>query len=231
MTNKGDDIDLAALVLLDPETGKTEMVESDPLKRVDFGGAMFSEVTDELALTLYMDDKLRALLQGQGARSRLQVAAGKVSGQRSGLGLADRQTSRSGSSRATSDTEPGETYLFDRKTKKLTLQYRVREKLPREALAQMKPIHYKSSDGLEIPAYLTLPKGVPGEESAVIVFRTAARGRATSGATTRSRSSSPIAATPCSAELPRLDRLRQEVPQRRQRRVGQARCRTTSPGA
>ena len=38
------------------------------------------------------------------------------------------------------DTEPGETYLFDRQTHKLTLQYRVREKLPREALAPMKAI-------------------------------------------------------------------------------------------
>jgi dipeptidyl aminopeptidase/acylaminoacyl peptidase len=25
----------------------------------------------------------------------------------------------------------------------------------------MEPIRYESSDGLEIPAYLTLPKGVP----------------------------------------------------------------------
>lgn len=71
---------------------------------------------------------------------------------------------------ATSDTEPGETYLFDRKTKKLTLQYRIREKLPREALAPMKAISYKSSDGLEIPAYLTLPKGVEAKNLPLVVF-------------------------------------------------------------
>src|SRR5690606_8356232 len=35
-----------------------------------------------------------------------------------------------------------------------------RERLPREHLATMMPIRYESSDGLEIPAYLTLPKGV-----------------------------------------------------------------------
>src|SRR6266705_4532204 len=62
---------------------------------------------------------------------------------------------------AGSDTEPGAAYLFDRGTKKLTLQYRIREKLNRDYLAPMKAIRYKSSDGLEIPAYLTLPKGVP----------------------------------------------------------------------
>ena len=36
-TNKGSDVDLSELALLDPETGKLELVESDPLKRVDFG--------------------------------------------------------------------------------------------------------------------------------------------------------------------------------------------------
>jgi dienelactone hydrolase len=59
-----------------------------------------------------------------------------------------------------SDTEPGQTFLFDRKTRKLTLQYRVWDKLPRESLAKMTAVTYKSSDGLEIPAYLTLPKGI-----------------------------------------------------------------------
>ena len=40
------------------------------------------------------------------------------------------------------------------------MQYQVCEKLPRAAPREMKPIRYKSSDGLEIPAYLTLPKGL-----------------------------------------------------------------------
>ena len=71
---------------------------------------------------------------------------------------------------AWSDTEPGETYLFDRKTKKLTKQYSVRERLPREALAEMRVVRYKSSDGLEIPAYLTLPKGVPAKNLPTIIM-------------------------------------------------------------
>jgi dienelactone hydrolase len=71
---------------------------------------------------------------------------------------------------ANSDTEPGETYLFDRKDHKLALQYKIREKLPRADLAEMKPVHYKSSDGLEIPAYLTLPKGVPAKNLPTIIF-------------------------------------------------------------
>ncbi|HEY2362008.1 MAG TPA: alpha/beta fold hydrolase [Candidatus Angelobacter sp.] len=168
-TNKGPDMDLAALVLLDPETGKTEIVESDPLKRVDFTGAIFSEATDELALTQYQDDKLRRYFKDKDIEAGFQWLRAKFPGKEVGRAswTKDEQT---WVVLVNSDTEPGETYLFNRKTHKLTLQYRVREKLPREALAEMKVVHYKSSDGLEIPAYLTLPKGIPGKNLPTVIF-------------------------------------------------------------
>src|SRR5687767_8371165 len=71
---------------------------------------------------------------------------------------------------ASGDTEPGARYIFDRDTKALTKQYQVFEKLPRQHLADTKPIRYKSSDGLEVPAYLTLPKGVPAKALPTIVM-------------------------------------------------------------
>jgi dipeptidyl aminopeptidase/acylaminoacyl peptidase len=71
---------------------------------------------------------------------------------------------------AVSDTEPGASYLFDRASKKLTLQYHIFDKLPRQSLAAVKPVRYKSSDGLEVPAYLTLPKGVPAKNLPLIVL-------------------------------------------------------------
>ena len=71
---------------------------------------------------------------------------------------------------AGSDVEPGERYLFNRKTKKLTFQYRIREALPRASLAPMKAVRYKSSDGLEIPAFLTLPKGIDAKGLPAIVL-------------------------------------------------------------
>ncbi len=168
-TNKGPDMDLAALELIDPETGKTEMVESDPLKRVDFTGAVFSEVTEELALTQYLDDHLRRYFKDKDTEAGFKWLQAKFPGKDVGRAswTKDEQTWLVN---VTSDTEPGETYLFDRKSHKLALQYRVREKLPREALAEMKVVHYKSSDGLEIPAYLTLPKGVAGKNLPTIIF-------------------------------------------------------------
>ena len=42
----------------------------------------------------------------------------------------------------------------------------------------MEPVHYKSSDGLEIPAYLTLPKGIPAKNLPLLSSLTAAPGAA-----------------------------------------------------
>lgn len=168
-SNKGADLDLSALMLFDPATGKTEMVESDPLKKVDFGGAVFSETTDELVMTTYDDDHVRRYFKDKRFEADFKWLTEKLPG---------KEVSRTSSTldekvwlvSAYSDTEPGETYLFDRKTHKLTLQYKVREKLPRESLARMTAISYKSSDGLVIPAYLTLPKGIPGKNLPTIIF-------------------------------------------------------------
>src|SRR5207253_9974697 len=150
-------------------TGKTELVESDPLKQVDFGGARFSEATDDLVLTLYYGEHRRRYYRDKGFESDLKWLEGKFPGKEVSI-ASDTRDEQTWLISASSDTEPGETYLFDRKTHKLTLQYKVREKLPREALAAMKAVKYKSSDGLEIPAYLTLPKGVPGKNLPVLVI-------------------------------------------------------------
>ena len=47
---------------------------------------------------------------------------------------------------------------------------RARGNSARLALAQRKPYHYKSSDGLDIPAYLTLPKGLAAKNLPLVVY-------------------------------------------------------------
>ncbi len=169
VTNKGEGVDLASLVLFDPESQKTEMVETDPLKRVDFGGATFSEATDELSVTSYEDEHLRRYYRDKAYEADQKWLEGKLRGKEV------HATSRTLDEQvwlvtANSDTEPGESYLFDRRNHKLTFQYKVQEKLPREALAEMKSVRYKSSDGLEIPAYLTLPRGVPAKALPTLII-------------------------------------------------------------
>jgi dipeptidyl aminopeptidase/acylaminoacyl peptidase len=169
VTNKGGDLDLTALELFDPESGKAELVESDPLKRVDFGVAVFSEATDELTNTNYEDDRVRRYFRNKGSEADFKWLGDKLPGKDV------RRISVTNDENlwlivANSDTEPGETYLFDRKSHNLTLQFKVRENLPRGSLAEMKPVSYKSSDGLLIPAYLTLPKGIPPKNLPAIIF-------------------------------------------------------------
>ena len=168
-TNKGSDVDLVGLSLFDPATGKTEAVESDPLKRVDFGGAVFSQATDELVMTSYLDDKERVYFKDKGFETDYKWLQSKLPGMELALGSRTRDE-QTWVVTAYSDSEPGVTYIFERKGHKLAKQFTVREKLPRESLAKMEPVRYKSSDGLEIPAYLTLPKGVPPRNLPTVIF-------------------------------------------------------------
>ena len=166
-SNKGTR-DLTQLVLFDPETLKEEFVEEDPNKRVDFGNAIFSDRTDELIGTVYVDDKARVLWKDKDFESDYN---------RLKKNLGDREISFGSSTKderkyivsTYSDVDPGTIWVFDRKTKNLSTLYQVREKLDRKALSPMRAIRYKSSDGLEIPAYLTLPKGLPEKNLPLVV--------------------------------------------------------------
>ena len=168
-SNKGAGVNLTRLALLDPNSGKEELYEADPAKRVDFGRAIFSDVTDELIATSYEDDRERVYWKDQRFASDHEWLKKKLPGKEVQFGTHTKDETMWLIS-ATSDTEPGETYLFDRKNRSLALQYRIRENLPREHLATMHPIKYESSDGLEIPAYLTTPKGVEPRNLPLLVI-------------------------------------------------------------
>jgi dipeptidyl aminopeptidase/acylaminoacyl peptidase len=167
-TNKGSDVDLVHLELFNPTTGKEEVVESDPLKRVDFGNAVFSEVSNELIATSYEDERERIYWKDKNFEADYKNLQKQLPGKEIGFGSSTKDEKLWIIS-ANADTDPGSTYLFDRATKKLTLQYQLREKLNRAYLASMKPVKYPSSDGLEIPAYLTLPKGVEAKNLPAVI--------------------------------------------------------------
>ncbi len=168
LTNAGEP-DLVQLMRMDPSTGAITFVEKDPLNRVDLSGALFSEVTNRLLATIYEDDRERLYWKDRTFEADYRWLQKQLPGARIGFGSRTADETRWIIS-ASRDTEPGETYLFDRRTRRIALQYRIREKLPREALAPMKPIRYRSSDGLEIPAFLTLPKGVKPKNLPLVVF-------------------------------------------------------------
>lgn len=169
VTNKGDNRNLSQLVLLDPVTMKEELVESDPMQRVDFGSAAYSDVTHELIYTSYEDDMNRLYFKDKSYESDYNLIKKQLPGVEVyfARSTADERFWIIGTY---SDTDPGTTYLFDRQTKKLTFQYRPRPNIPVKDMANMKAIRYKSSDGLEIPAYLTLPKGIEARNLPLVVM-------------------------------------------------------------
>ncbi len=167
-TNKGN-LDLIEFVLMDAETGAVTKVESDPLGKVDFGGANFSDVTDELVATSYEDDRERFYFKDKEFEKSYNDIKKR---------LGDRDVNFQSATKdemkwivvTNSDVDPGTVWLYDRKTKNLKSLYQVREKLDRNALSPMKPVRYKSSDGLEIPAYLTIPKGSSGKNLPTVLY-------------------------------------------------------------
>ena len=162
-SNKGADQDLIALFLMDPQTEKVEMVEQDPEGRVDFGSAFFSDVSKELLGTSYTDDRRRRYWKDKKIAADYKWLQKELPGKTIGFGSSTADENFWLIS-AYGDTDPGATYLFNRKGKTLEFQYRGRPSMPIDDLAEMKAVRYKSTDGLEIPAYLTLPKGIKAKK-------------------------------------------------------------------
>lgn len=71
--------------------------------------------------------------------------------------------------RTTSDRTRGTYHLYDRKADKLTKIADSSPWIDEKRMAEMKPITYKSRDGLTINGYLTLPKDMPAKALPVVV--------------------------------------------------------------
>ena len=168
VTNKGA-LNLSELEMLDPETGATTRIESDPQNHVDFGGVILSVTDHRVLFTQYRDDDgVRRSFKDGAFEAQFRWLERQFPGKELGLGTRTQDESLWIVS-ARSDTEPGEVYVWNPGAQTLALQYRVREDLPRAALSQRRPYRYKSSDGLDIPAYLTLPNGLPAANLPLIV--------------------------------------------------------------
>jgi dipeptidyl aminopeptidase/acylaminoacyl peptidase len=167
-TNKGA-LNLTELETMDLGTGATAKVEGDPEKRVDLNNVEISRIDHRILFTEYEDDSFRRYFKDRDFENDFHWLQTKLPGLDVDFGA------RSNDENiwivtAHSDTEPGVVYVWNRPAKSLSVQYRVREEIPRDALAPRKPYHYKSSDGLDIPAYLTLPKGLPAKNLPLVVF-------------------------------------------------------------
>ncbi len=168
-SNKGEDTDLIGLYRMNPDTGELVLFERDPEGQVDFGGAVFHPDTEDLLATVYVGDRPRIYPHDEAFEADLaflreQLPEGEIGlpSQSADFSLALVSLSR--------DVDPGSIYLFDRKARSVELLYRSRPELPTDQLAEMQAIRYQARDGLEIPAYLTLPRATEPENLAVVAL-------------------------------------------------------------
>ncbi|MEY2881415.1 MAG: hypothetical protein RLZZ15_3795 [Verrucomicrobiota bacterium] len=71
--------------------------------------------------------------------------------------------------RAASDRDPGTFYLYDAAQQALSVVGKTRANIDPQQMSAMRPIRFKARDGLEIPAYLTLPVGLPEKNLPMLV--------------------------------------------------------------
>ncbi|MEE6128406.1 S9 family peptidase [Chryseobacterium arthrosphaerae] len=170
VTNKGD-LDKSALFLMDPKTKQISKVEADPKGKVDFGGLSMDRNTRKIIYTSYTGDKTEYYWKDKTWEDNYKFLQGKFPGREVNFASSTKDYSKFLIS-VWGDKYASEAYFFDAKTRQLVFQYTPRAELKKveKYLAAMTPVSYKSSDGLEIPAYLTLPAGSNGKNVAVVVL-------------------------------------------------------------
>ncbi|NER79314.1 MAG: S9 family peptidase [Leptolyngbya sp. SIO1D8] len=163
------DADRVQLELLNLDTQQSQFVETDPENQVDFGGAVFSEVTDELMATYYVGDRRRTYPKNEAFATDLAFLHQQFPDFDVSVD-AFTQDDQLALVSVRSDVNPGEVYLFDRSARTVEKLYDAWSAVPREPLATMQSIRYTARDGLDIPAYLTLPQGLPPENLPLVVL-------------------------------------------------------------
>lgn len=170
VTNVGQ-LDKSTLYLMNPETKAMTLIESDPQNKVDFGGLKIDRNTRKIIATNYTLDKSKYYWKNKTWETMYNELKAKFPGRE-----VEFQSSTKDYSKFLlaiwGDKYAAEVYFYDAKTKKLIYQYTGRPKLKEveKYLAPMTSITYKSSDGLEIPAYLTVPVGKDAKNLPVVVL-------------------------------------------------------------
>lgn len=167
ITNAGER-DKTELVLYDLST-KVEMpVHTDPLEEVDLQHASFSELQNKLIYTIYEKDIPRYYFFDSETEADFKL----INDQLPESIISVTSTTRDETMwliNAYSDRDPGATYAYNRTTKELKFLFHPRPELPIEHLSEVRSIAYQSIDGVEIPAYLTIPNNLERTGAAVVL--------------------------------------------------------------
>ncbi|MEO8705757.1 MAG: S9 family peptidase [Kofleriaceae bacterium] len=163
-SNRGRD--KAAIVILDPRTGKEQLVYEHP--EVDVDGVAVSQKRKVLTAVSWTRDKTERKFLDAEAEARYKKVAAKLPGYEVNFSATNREETMYIVA-TSNDRSLGSRYLYDVATDKLTKLTDVAAWLDEKQLAEMKPISYASRDGLTIHGYLTLPNGAVAKNLPMVV--------------------------------------------------------------
>ena len=155
ISNRGRD--KKALVTIDPARPDAEtvvFVHPD----VDLGGVTWSRLKKKLTDVNYVTAKIERTFFDAATERLYQRIAAKVPGMQVTLQSGTKAEDKFIVS-ASSDRTPGGRYIYDVRADTMTLMAEINPKIATTDMAPMKPVSYKSRDGLTINGYLTLPVG------------------------------------------------------------------------
>jgi dipeptidyl aminopeptidase/acylaminoacyl peptidase len=167
-SNKGE-LDKMQLMLFDLKSAAVKVIDKDPKDETDIAETVFSDVTNELVATVYVGDRRRFYFPPSSFKRDFD----KMKRQLPDVNIyLDCRTAdeRWWLLYVQDDNEKGSYYLFDRKSGKVEYVRNAQPGFPARHLQHEKVIRYKARDGMEIPAYLVLPKGIPAKALPSIVM-------------------------------------------------------------
>lgn len=164
VSNRGRD--KTAIVILDPKSAKEQMLFEQPDYDVsNVGWSRKRKVLTQAEWTGWKDERHFFDKQTEAMYKDLEA---KLPGYELVVHSPDRAETRFVVA-AYNDRTYGSRYLYEVGSKKLTKIADASPWLDEKQLAEMKPIEYKSRDGLTIHGYLTLPRGSTGKNLPVVV--------------------------------------------------------------
>ncbi len=159
--------DKSEVVIFDLEKGE-EIKSIFKNEEVDVSGVAFSRKRKVLTTAFYTTDKTHFHFFDEEVKKvydRLNKELGKYEVRITGVTKEEDKYIV----RTFSDKSLGAYYIYDKNTDKLDKIHDVSPWINEDDMADMKPIEYKSRDGLTIHGYLTIPKGSKGKNLPVVI--------------------------------------------------------------
>jgi len=159
--------DKTALVIFDPKVGKEKEVLFET-QEADIDGVNYSRKDKKLLSVTWTTDLEKEHFFDAEAESMKKKLQEKLPGYQVAIGSESKAEDKF-MIRTRSDKSRGAYYLYEKSSEKLTKLADLTPWLKENDLCDMKPISYKSRDGLTIQGYLTLPKGYQAKNLPVVI--------------------------------------------------------------